>query len=323
MECLEESGIPLNRVGVITPQGHHDTVCAWLLTNWCKSGSATAVKLLPFSSKREGVPETREGLRAQYQAAESRGTTRGLAFVVGWGRGVMPTGDGGHRHIYQAALFVDNTPFFGNPTFSGIKASLLPFDMALVHKCLDSLLVNDLMITMIVAPSLQVYNKMSVVQDWPRPLMTFYDLMPVLRCPKLTAIVGTRLLVYANTLGVDAVVGVCSRGYLWAAAIVQHLRLPLVCVTKQGKMPSVVGVEYTKEDGAGILELQRGALDGVQSRGAVLVIDDVVATGGTMCACAQLVREVRPGVAVHGLAIFGTPISYNTPPSFDSFHVMF
>lgn len=133
------------------------------------------------------------------------------------------------------------------------------------------------------------------VQDFPRPGILFRDIGPLLREHfRATVEALDALLSDAEWNAVDALAGIESRGFILGAALAMRRRKGFVLVRKQGKLPPpVVDVAYDLEYGSGVLEMQRG-------RGRLLVIDDVLATGGTMTAAAELCA--RAGYDVAALA---------------------
>ena len=96
----------------------------------------------------------------------------------------------------------------------------------------------------------------------------------------------------------DLIVGIESRGFLVGGALATALSLPFAPVRKPGKLPGVVhGVDYTLEYGSDRLEIHA---DGFEDAPSVLVVDDLLATGGTAAACGQLVE--RAGGRLSGFA---------------------
>ena len=133
------------------------------------------------------------------------------------------------------------------------------------------------------------------VPDFPRPGILFRDIAPLLRHHFVATVQALdALLTDAEWYAIDAVAGIESRGFILGAALAVQRGKGFVLVRKQGKLPPpVVDVAYDLEYGSGVLEMQRG-------HGRLLVIDDVLATGGTMTASAELC--VRAGYEVSALA---------------------
>ena len=133
------------------------------------------------------------------------------------------------------------------------------------------------------------------VADFPRPGILFRDISPLLRDHFAATVEALdALLSDAEWHTVAALAGIESRGFILGAALAMRRRKGFVLVRKQGKLPPpVVDVAYHLEYGSGVLEMQRGS-------GRLLVMDDVLATGGTMSAAAELC--VRAGYQVVALA---------------------
>lgn len=133
-----------------------------------------------------------------------------------------------------------------------------------------------------------------VVPDFPKPGIGFQDLCPVLARPRLLArIADTIAGRFAGAC--DAVLAIEARGFVYGTAIAQAADLPLVLARKAGKLPGPVdGVEYALEYGHAVLETQR---DAFPSGARVLLVDDVLATGGTLRAAAELVHKGQGVVA--------------------------
>lgn len=134
------------------------------------------------------------------------------------------------------------------------------------------------------------------VPDFPTPGVLFRDIAPLLREHFAATIDALdALLSVEQWQQIDAVAGIESRGFILGAALAARRGKGFVLVRKQGKLPPpVVDVSYALEYGSGVLEMQRG-------QGRVLLIDDVLATGGTLSASADLC--VRAGYAVAALAV--------------------
>jgi adenine phosphoribosyltransferase len=145
------------------------------------------------------------------------------------------------------------------------------------------------------------------VPNFPHPGILFRDITPLLRTqfePTIDAL--ERLLDEGDWRGIDAVAGIESRGFILAAALAARRGKGFVPIRKQGKLPPpVVDMEYVLEYGTGILEMQRGGA------GRLLLVDDVLATGGTMRAAAELCGragyEVGALLALIDLRLSGTP----------------
>jgi adenine phosphoribosyltransferase len=144
-----------------------------------------------------------------------------------------------------------------------------------------------------------VADLLRTVPDFPEPGILFWDLTTVLaEAAGLAA--TTRLLGgSAASSPVDVVVGIEARGFLLGAAVAQALGLGIVPVRKQGKLPAVAASRsYDLEYGSATLELPAGVLaPGTRA----LLVDDVLATGGTARAACELVEEC--GATVASLAV--------------------
>ena len=138
----------------------------------------------------------------------------------------------------------------------------------------------------------------AVIEDFPKPGITFRDLTPVFADgPALRAVADALASPYVGK--VDAIAGVEARGFLLAAAAAYSAGLGVLVIRKPGKLPrEVISESYDLEYGSAILEVQPADLP-VGSR--VLLIDDVLATGGTLAASAKLIE--RAGWVVAGVSV--------------------
>ena len=135
------------------------------------------------------------------------------------------------------------------------------------------------------------------VPDYPKPGVLFKDITPLLGDAEAF---GDVVEAMAATFGpVDKVVGIEARGFILAAPVAYEIRAGFVPVRKQGKLPSATfAQEYDLEYGSAVLEVHQ---DAFQPGDRVLVVDDVLATGGTARATASLIQ--RAGAHVVGVAV--------------------
>lgn len=133
------------------------------------------------------------------------------------------------------------------------------------------------------------------VPDFPKPGILFYDITTLLKdADGLKAVIDG---LSANYRGkqIDTVVGIEARGFIFAPAVAYALGAGFVPVRKPGKLPAASErVEYQLEYGTDALEIHR---DAVANGARVLIVDDVLATGGTAAAVAKLVRKLGGEVA--------------------------
>jgi adenine phosphoribosyltransferase len=136
------------------------------------------------------------------------------------------------------------------------------------------------------------------VPDFPKPGILFYDITTLLRDSKgYRATVDMLSAPYLNQ-GIEAVVGIESRGFILGAAVAERLQAGFIPVRKPGKLPSkAIKETYALEYGTDALEIHADAIEKGQR---VLIVDDVLATGGTAAATARLVKQL--GGELHGLA---------------------
>ena len=133
------------------------------------------------------------------------------------------------------------------------------------------------------------------VPDFPKPGILFRDITPLLAEPRALSEAVARLAAPWRQAGLDAVVAVEARGFLFAVPLALELGVGVIPVRKPGKLPAdTISYEYDLEYGRDRLEMHRGALP---PGARVLVVDDVLATGGTALACIRLVEAAGGSVA--------------------------
>jgi adenine phosphoribosyltransferase len=136
------------------------------------------------------------------------------------------------------------------------------------------------------------------VPDFPKAGILFYDVTTLLRDPQGFRLAIDSMSAPYSKRGIDLVVGIESRGFILGGAVADRIGAGFVPVRKLGKLPAAtVRATYDLEYGSDSLEMHRDAV--VQGQ-RVLIVDDLLATGGTARATVDLVREI--GGTVEGLA---------------------
>ena len=137
------------------------------------------------------------------------------------------------------------------------------------------------------------------IPDFPKPGIIFKDITPLLADPAGLALSVELMANPYRKAGVSLVVGAESRGFIFGTAIAQSLNCGFIPVRKPGKLPSERrSLTYDLEYGTDTLEIHADAVGPTQR---VLMVDDLLATGGTMRACCQLVESL--GAEIVGVAV--------------------
>lgn len=134
-------------------------------------------------------------------------------------------------------------------------------------------------------------NKIRSIYDWPKKGIIFRDITPVLQDTKLFKALINELAKPYSKEKIDLVVGIDARGFLLASGLAYKLNSGVAIVRKKGKLPyRTVRKKYTLEYAANVLEMHK---DAIKPGERVLLIDDVLATGGTMKASLDLVKKLK------------------------------
>ncbi len=137
--------------------------------------------------------------------------------------------------------------------------------------------------------------KIREVPDFPKPGILFYDITTLLKDPGAFRDAIDLLVAPYRDRRVDVVVGMESRGFIFSAPMAYTLGVGFVPVRKLGKLPAeTVSVEYALEYGTNTLEIHR---DAIMPGQRVLIVDDLLATGGTVSGTIELVRRLGGEVA--------------------------
>ncbi len=139
------------------------------------------------------------------------------------------------------------------------------------------------------------------IPDFPEPGILFRDITPMLQNPLAFASAVDQLGEQFNPSEIDVIVPVESRGFLFGAPLAYRMGKPLVPVRKPGKLPFAThSTDYSLEYGSNTMEIH---VDGITQGQRVLILDDLLATGGTLAATARLVEKAGGIIAGIGVVI--------------------
>jgi len=142
------------------------------------------------------------------------------------------------------------------------------------------------------------------VPDWPQAGVVFRDITPVLQDPRSFRVLVDLFVYRYMDQKLDLIAGIDARGFIVGSVLAYELNLGFVPVRKQGKLPyRTVAEEYTLEYGNAAVEMHT---DAVRPGQRVLLIDDLIATGGTMLAAARLLQRLGANV-IEAAAIIDLP----------------
>lgn len=133
------------------------------------------------------------------------------------------------------------------------------------------------------------------VPDFPKPGILFYDITTLLKDPEAFRAIGDELAARYEGQGIAKVIGIESRGFILGGTLAARLGAGFVPVRKPGKLPAdIYEVEYNLEYGSSVLAIHR---DAVSAGERVLIVDDLLATGGTAAATVDLVGQLGGEIA--------------------------
>ncbi len=133
------------------------------------------------------------------------------------------------------------------------------------------------------------------IPDWPKPGILFKDITPLLRDPAGLAMAVEQMANPFRGRGIELVAGAESRGFIFGTAVAQSLSAGFIPIRKPNKLPHEThAIEYGLEYGTDTLEVHT---DAVSQGQRVLMVDDLLATGGTMVACCDLIERLGGHIA--------------------------
>ena len=139
------------------------------------------------------------------------------------------------------------------------------------------------------------------IPNWPKPGIMFRDITTLIKDPQAFNYVIQQFVEHYQYQRIDKIAGIESRGFIFGAALAHKLNLPLVLIRKKGKLPAeTVSQEYALEYGTDKIEIHKDAVNAGEN---VLIIDDLLATGGTASAACQVVEKLGGIVVGIGVVI--------------------
>ena len=137
----------------------------------------------------------------------------------------------------------------------------------------------------------KIINNIRIIKDFPKKGIDFYDIASLLANPDIFSKVIDEMTLKVKKMNATAIAGIDSRGFIFASAIAYKLKLKLIIIRKQGKLPGkTFKSSYNLEYGSNTLEIQK---DFLNSKDKVVVIDDILATGGTINAAFKLIKKTN------------------------------
>ncbi|MGB1041426.1 MAG: adenine phosphoribosyltransferase [Flavobacteriales bacterium] len=147
----------------------------------------------------------------------------------------------------------------------------------------------------------KIKNTVRNVPDFPKPGINFKDISPIVENPALSKEIVKEFANQLSGKGIDAIVGVESRGFIYGMPLALEMNIPFVLVRKVGKLPfKTIKYSYELEYGSATVEMH---IDSIKKDWNVFVHDDLLATGGTAIAAAELIQQQGGKVAGFGFLI--------------------
>ncbi|MCK5674699.1 MAG: adenine phosphoribosyltransferase [Spirochaetales bacterium] len=149
------------------------------------------------------------------------------------------------------------------------------------------------------------------VEGFPKEGIVFYDITSILSNPVAFSFCISEMVKLYKDLSIDGIVAVEARGFLFAAPLAEKLGIPLILARKKGKLPGkVIERSFALEYGQDVIQIQENDIKKDEN---ILLIDDLVATGGTLKATAELIEDSGANV-VEICCVIGLPFLNNFKP---------
>jgi len=144
---------------------------------------------------------------------------------------------------------------------------------------------------------MNIEEHIRIIKDFPKAGINFYDIGSLLAHAEAWKSAMDQAAEAIAPYAPDIIVGIEARGFLMAPPIAERLGLPIAMIRKQGKLPGdVLSYQYDLEYGSDCIELQQGV---IKAGARVAMVDDLLATGGTMGAAETLIRQAGAEVVQH------------------------
>ncbi|HTF04822.1 MAG TPA: adenine phosphoribosyltransferase [Bacteroidia bacterium] len=146
-----------------------------------------------------------------------------------------------------------------------------------------------------------IRNAIRLVPDFPKQGILFKDITPILQNEEVGHFIVDEFVRQFSGKKIDAIAGIESRGFLFGYALALKMKIPFIPIRKSGKLPwKTVGIDYALEYGTARIEMHE---DAVKPGMQVMIHDDLLATGGTASAAAQLITGQNAHVAAFSFVV--------------------
>ncbi len=140
----------------------------------------------------------------------------------------------------------------------------------------------------------ELKSHVRTVVDWPERGVRFRDVTPLFETPECFRFIVESFCEHYKSIGVDRIAGVDARGFVFGGAVANQLGLPFILVRKKGKLPfKTVSEDYALEYGQATIEIH---VDSAGTGERIAIVDDLIATGGTLLAASKLFKQIGADV---------------------------